>query len=394
MAPVRVAQIVGNLETGGMQMLVMELMRHLDPKRFEPWLYSLRGTNHFASEIQERGWHFEQIQVSRRLRQRQVKDLATALRRDGIEIVHPHADLANIAGRAAGVVAGCPSILAHFHNTYEHRLSPERLEVENFLAQHTDAIVCCGHGVAEHYRETYKPGETPVRTIVNGFDLSPFRAASRQREDLRRKFGYREDEFIILHTARFEPHKQPGLLLEAVSIAAPRLKNWRVVYLGKGSLYDETVEQARRMFPEERVHFVGWSREVPEHLAAADVFVLCSRNEGLPLSVVEALASGVPVVASDITGPSEVLSGQECGTLIPMGNAAALAEAIIRLHDDRVLWQRYVENGRVRAEEYGIGAFINRVQELYDSVLAMPRRPRAPLGSFSTMRLLHRLRER
>lgn len=386
-APLRVAQVSGNLETGGMQMLVMEIMRNLDRSRFEPVLISLRNPNHFAEEIAARGWKHLRVDVSRRPRHAQLRNFASVLREERIDLIHSHADHANIASRAAGAMAGTRAILAHFHNTYEHRMSDRFRRVENRLAHLCDGIVCCGQGVEEFYRGHFQPGGTPVRTVVNGFNLQPFRETACRREELRRQLGFKEDEFVILHTARFEPHKHPALLLDALKIAAPRLGKWRCVYLGEGSLHASVRQRAAAEFPGAPIEFKGWSREVAEHLAASDVFVLCSRNEGLSLSIVEALACGLPVAASNIIGPREVIRNEGEGVLFSPGDAQSLAEAIVRYREDRDYWLAVSEQGRRRAEDFDIAAYMHRIHSVYEETLAARTAPREPLGALASLRL-------
>lgn len=403
--PLRIAQMVGNLETGGTQALIIELMRRLDRARFDPVLVHFKGPNHFADEIKARGWRCLKVRASRSYRSSELRALAAILRAEDIQIAHTHSDHANFAGRAAAVHAQIPWIIAHYHNTYEHRLDERFLRMEAHLAPHTDAVVACSKGVEEFVRQRIDLKDCPLRLVQNGVSLEPYVQAGADREGARRALGIPAGVFHIVHTARLEPHKQPERLLHALSIATLErdrgLGDWRLTYVGGGSL----AESLKRMVVEldretvarggeaiaPRVHFAGWTKDIPLWLAAADVFCLVSRNEGLPLSLVEAMAAGTATIASDVVGPREVIEHERSGLLIEPQGEKSLVEALLRLRHDIALRAQLVDNGRVRAKDFSIERFVREIEALYDGVTAAPGcSARNPLGIFKRLGFLSR----
>ncbi len=379
---IRIAHIVGNLETGGMQSVVVEIMRKLDRERFDPFLLHFRGPNHFATEIADSGWECHRVGMNRNYKWRHLQRLGTFLRSQNVDIVHTHSHFANFAGRVGAVMGCVPRTIVHYQNTYEHRLDDQFRAMEEFLAPNTDLILACSHGVDEFLKQNFQLGDTPVEILPNAVHLAPFEEARANREEHRQRNDVQDDVFHIVHTARLEPHKHPERLVEALYLSqiteGKSLGNWRASFIGGGSQED----QLRRLIAEldekaiaqgaepisPRIRFAGWTKEIESWLAAADVFVLVSENEGLPLSLVEAMAAGAPSVCSDIIGPREVIQDGENGLLIDSHEPANILDAIHKLRHDRSLRERLVEGGISRARDYGMDQFIRRMEAIYEQV--------------------------
>ncbi|MBI5154383.1 glycosyltransferase [Candidatus Poribacteria bacterium] len=392
----KIALIVGTLETGGAQTLVMELMRGLDRRHFEPILIHFKKANHYADEIRTAGWKCVRIRLNRAYRHEAVYRLAVVLKRERIDIVHTHSDFANTAGRVAAAIAGVPHVIAHMHNTYEHRMDKRFLAVESFLAPRTDQFLACSTGVRDYCAARFPLGGRPVRTVVNGINLDPFFEAGRRREAIRAELGIPPDVFHIVHTARLEPHKAPEQLFKALALGVQKgvLGRWRATVLGGGSLEDHLHErigdydrmlQAQGLEPiGPRIEFAGWRWDVARYLAAADVFVLSSKNEGLSLSLVEAMAAGTPAIAPDIIGPREVLEGGKDGLLIDATDPGNILDALCRLQADHVLRDRLVVQGLDRARDFSRGRFVSEMQGIYEQVATRPQpRQASPMGSIA-----------
>lgn len=405
--PKRIAQIIGNLETGGAQVLLIEMMKRLDRARFEPLLVYFREPNHFEAEIQSGGWKVRKVRLSRACRPGQVRKLARLLAGEGIELVHTHSDTANFAGRAAALHAGVPRVLTHYQNTYEHRLDQHFRRLEAHLAPHTDGFVACSQGVKDFLAENLDLAGRPVRVLRNAVDIGPYREARGQRTAHRERLGIAPDVFHLVHTARLEPHKQPEVLLQALSLSTRRpdrqLGDWRLTFVGSGSQREELERELARLDEEaaevggeriaQRVHFTGWTRDMAGWLAAADLFCLVSRNEGLPLSLVEAMAAGTPAVSPDIVGPREVVESEDQGLLVDSSRPDAVLDAIHRMRTDTEYYGRAARNGIARAEEFAIEAFMERCHALYDEVLADEFGPATrPNGLFGRTVFLMKLR--
>jgi len=368
----RIVHVAGNLETGGMQNMMLQIVRNCDPAKYESVIVHFKGPNHFSKEIRANGWKRVKVPMSRKLSPGRVFALGRQLRDLRPDIVHLHSDFANNAGRVACVAAGISRVVVHQHNTYEHRMNDDFRRRENALIPHSDTIICCSRGVEEFYRANFNVEGARIRRIVNGIDIVPFEKMHERRAELRARLGYAEGEFVVIYCARFEPHKQPGILVDALHHAAPRMKRWRGVFLGGGSIFEETKAKGRKLFPGGELDFKGWTPNVAEHLVAADAYVLCSKNEGLALSMVEALASGLAVVASNVVGPREVITDGEDGLLVPVNSVEGLGDALARLENDRDFMKRISDGGARRAQHFSLPRFMGEMEECYQDVLSRP----------------------
>lgn len=406
-APRRIAQVIGNLETGGAQVLLIEMMRRLDRGRFDPVLVHFREPNHFEADCEREGWEVRRVPLSRSCRLNQVRALARFFISERIELVHTHSEFANFAGRAAAIHAGTPHLLVHYQNTYAHRMNQHFRNLEAHLAPHTDGFVACSEGVRRYLSEHLNLAGRPVRMLPNAVDLAPYRTARADRGGHRQSLGVPSGVFHILHTARLEPHKQPEMLLRALSLATRRpdreLGEWRLTFAGSGSMREELEREIAHLDEEAvtrgggriagRVHFAGWTRDIAGWLASADVFCLVSRNEGLPLSLVEAMAAGTPTISPDIIGPREVIAAPEHGLLMDSVRPDLVLDALHRFRTDPEYYRRVVDGGIARAEDFAIEQFMDGCHALYEEVFSgqLGTAPR-PQGWLNNLGFLMRLR--
>jgi len=400
--PLRVAQVLGNLEFGGVQKLVIELMRGLDRSRFDPILVYFRAPNLFEGEVRERGWLCHKVSVSRSYRPREIRGLARVLAEENVDLVHAHADFACFAARAAALLLPRPiPAVAHYHNQYYHRLDTAFQSRETMLQPYTDRIVVCGEAVGQFVVDTLGVPPDLVCVVKNGVHLEPFEQAGRRRHEARMKYGIPPGTFHIIHTARLEPHKMPQRLLYALAQVKDVSRPWRATFVGGGgeenslrALLASLVQSDGRTPLAERVVLAGWSNDIPEYLASADLFVHCSKQEGLPLAILESLAAGTPVIASNIPGNREAIVDGESGLLVDMDDPSGVAEVLGRLMGDPALVKRLAEGGRSRAKEFTIERYIQEIEAIYDGVFASPRtKPDPPRGWLGRRRFLRDLRK-
>jgi glycosyltransferase involved in cell wall biosynthesis len=165
------------------------------------------------------------------------------------------------------------------------------------------------------------------------------------------------------------PIKGPEVLLEAMGHVWQRRSNIALIYVGKGDLEEPLKAMVRRLNVADRVRFLGWRTDIPDLMHSFDIFVLPSRNEGMGRVIVEAMAAGLPVVASRTGGLPDLVSDGHNGFLVPPGDAAALGRAIRKLCDTADLRQRMGEQGRRRAEDFSLQRMVDKLDALYIRML-------------------------
>ncbi|OLC54089.1 MAG: hypothetical protein AUH92_04730 [Acidobacteria bacterium 13_1_40CM_4_69_4] len=300
--------------------------------------------------------------------------LARLLRGRRFDIVHTHTSKAGALGRLAAALTLGPPVVhqphGHLFYGYHRRFDSGLLILaERLLARLARRqIALSWRGAEEHLaRGIGRPGEFSV--VRSGIDLRPFRRAGRVRPACRLRLGLRPDEFAVGSLCRLERIKGVEELVRGFARAAggrPRLRLWLV---GDGSLRDPLLRMARRAGLADRVSIAGSWVRAQEFLPALDLFVLASRNEGMGRALVEAMASGLPIVATAVGGMPEVLEEGRAGLLVPPGDPQAIAEAIGRLMDDPRLAAELGRRARARSLSFGAGRMNHALLRLYREVL-------------------------
>ena len=198
-----------------------------------------------------------------------------------------------------------------------------------------------------------------------GVDLTRFRTAPDARRTMRDRLGLSEGDVALLYAAEFSGRKSQHTLLEAL----PGLpENVKLLLPGSGALLDDCRAQAASLGVADRTVFPGQVHDMPRWLAAADIAVSSSRSEGLPFNIIEAMACGLPAVASAVKGHTDLI-GPENGLLYPYGDAKAFAAAVERLVSDAALRAELGQAGREKMQRYALDAVLPQVMDRYLSVM-------------------------
>ncbi len=177
------------------------------------------------------------------------------------------------------------------------------------------------------------PLQDKIAVICNSVDVERYRQTV-DRAAIRRQLGLAEDAHLMAVVATFKRQKGHGYLVEAAAGVIPQAPNFHLLFVGDGELREELQTQTRRLGLEKHIHFLGLRSDVPALLAASDYFVLPSLWEGLSMALVEAMASGLPIIATAVSGTTQVMIPGETGLLVPPGDVDGLKQAILRLLAD------------------------------------------------------------
>ncbi|HLI85957.1 MAG TPA: glycosyltransferase [Bryobacteraceae bacterium] len=226
--------------------------------------------------------------------------------------------------------------------------------------------VAVSRAVARSVVELYG-GAEPV-TIPNGIPVCNFRFDASARREWRAAQGFEQDAFLFLATGRLEVPKSPVRLLRA--FAELVRERCYLLFAGDGPLRPTVEEEIRRLTLENRVRLLGRRGDVPECLSAVDAFVLCSDWEGNPLGLMEAMACGLPVIATSVGGVPELVQDRRHGLLVEAGDAAALTSAMRAVLDSAELRRALGEAARRRARaEFTVDRMVESYSRLYRTVL-------------------------
>ena len=315
---------------------------------------------------------------------RVVTEIYSLLRRWRPRIVHTHMAKAGAVGRTAAAVynrTAAPADRARVVHTYHGHVlegyfgrmkSTAFITAERALARVTDRLVAISPRIQSELVHDYRIGRaSQYRIVPLGFDLSPFaRIDAAARAAARVQLGISEDVPVITPVGRLTAIKQHELLLAAARDVAATHRHLVVLIAGDGERRAELEGLSRTMNLGAAVRFLGWRRDLATLYAATDVFVLTSRNEGTPVALIEAMASAVPGVSTDVGGVGDVIADDGMGRRVRDGDARALAAAISELLMDRD--RRRLLGARAREHviaRYTLDRLVDDVAHLYRDLL-------------------------
>ena len=290
-------------------------------------------------------------------------------------IVHTHTAKAGTLGRLAAWLARVP-VRVHTYHGHVFRGYFGRWEtalyiaVERLLARITTRIIAISPLQAEELRRYLKVRPDKICVIPLGFDLRRFvdtdAQAARARFRERIEAG---DRVVVTMVGRLTAIKNHALALRAVALMGESAGNVLLVLVGGGEEEEGLRQLAHSLGMAERVVFAGWWEDLEAVYYGSDVVALTSDNEGTPVCLIEALACGCPVVATDVGGVADVLEHGQFGILVPMGDVEAFAAALRRLRDPSQRARLVGVGRRAVLARYDVARLVSDVENLYDELL-------------------------
>ena len=254
-------------------------------------------------------------------------------RETGINVLHSH----NFASWLYGGIARrfIPGI-RHIHTEHSGvEPSPRRFFLERRLTQMTDVVVAVSKGVKRYMVDRVGIPANKVRIVYNGVDLNRFTYNEGTRSKIRSELSISTDDVVAGVVARLVPVKGHGFLLEAMRILSEKAPPLRLMIVGDGDLRKELEQKTAVMGLSNRVSFLGERQDIPQIMSAMDMYVLPSESEGMNLTLLEAMSIGLPVVARDVGGNSEVVCHGETGLLVSSRDVKQFAEGLMRMAEGR-----------------------------------------------------------
>ncbi|MDD4267544.1 MAG: glycosyltransferase [Pirellulaceae bacterium] len=369
MPPIRLALCITDLDVGGAERCLEELVIGVDRRRFSPVVYCLapRPQNDEAScgaPVERAGIAVHYL-GARHLWSlpRVIRDLSERLRRQNPQVIQTFLFHANIVGRLAARRAGVPCVVSGVR-VAEHR-ARWHLWVERWTRNLVDRHVCVSRAVADFTARNTGIDNNRLVVIPNGIDVDRLRAV---KAASLAEYGIAAGRRAVTFVGRLDPQKGLSWLLDTAVEWLPRLASHDLLLVGHGRQRAALERQAVRLGIGGRVRFAGWRPNVAEILAASDLLVLPSRWEGMPNVVLQAMALGLPVLATDVEGTRELL-GPAAAQTVAYGDTPTFVNRLVTLIEDRRSGAELgLENRQRAASEFSLGAMIAAYQRLWESL--------------------------
>jgi glycosyltransferase involved in cell wall biosynthesis len=379
---IRVLRIIARLNIGGPAIHATLLTTRLNPAIYDA---SLVSGSEDAAEGNYLDLHDRTLEVisvpelGREIRGLQdltaLRRLIAVMRRTRPHIVHTHTAKAGTLGRLAAIATGVPIVVHTYHgHVLNGYFSPAKTWVftmiERLLALGTTRLLAVSNRVRGELLEKGIGRPERFQVVPLGFDLDVLQQASRRRGELRAELGLDANAPLIGIVARLVPIKAHEVFFDAAARIAAQLPEARFLIIGDGERRAELEALVERLGLTPRVHFLGWRGDLDRVYADLDAVVLTSKNEGSPVALIEGMAARRAVVSTAVGGVPDIVEHEVTGLLVPDGDGAAVAAAVLRLLADPALAARLGEAGqRAVLATFAASRLVDDVDHLYQQLL-------------------------
>ena len=359
----KILHLVESLERGGLERVVITLARAQRDAGNDVAVCCLFHQGQLAGELSSTGIRVTSANKTRGFDFRSIRHIRRELMQSGAAVLHTHNAVSNYYGALA--VAGTPVRLFNTRHGMGFDQRPgrkERLYRVSLLRTTAVAMVC--EAARIHYVAADVVPARLANVVRNGIDIGRFAAdAASRRSTARRALGLSEDAFVVGTVGRLNWAKNHALLISGFALLAARLPSSRLLIVGDGELRTSLTKQIEQSGLSDRVLLVGDRDDVPDLLAAMDVFAMTSTTEGYSVALLEAAAASLPTIASDVGGNAEIVQAGVTGQLLASLTAASLADALEHLAGDAVMRLEMGRRARAWAEQQASIASMTRAYE-------------------------------
>ncbi len=366
--------IMMQMEMGGSERLVHSLVLRLDRNIFNPaiaWFYGDKIVKDFA-DLNVPLYHVPKV---KRFDFSTMQKMEKIITDNSIHIVNAHHFMSMVYAFHGCKIVNHAKLIYTEHSEWEiNKISWIWRRVGSYLLSRSDAVVGVSAGVSKQMQNTFKIDNSKTFTIQNGVNCKDF--ANNKKSDVKEKLDISNNEKVIGMTANLKKIKNHLFLLKAFNELIKDYKNVKLLIIGQGFEGDaENTEHELKNYVYEQglrknVLFLGYRSDIRDLLGILDVFCLTSFKEGLPISLIEAMAAGLPVVGTDVEGIREVIIPNRNGFLVPIDDVMGLKRALYTLIQNETLRKKYCEESKILARDtYSLDKCVKQYQHLFLSLM-------------------------
>jgi len=364
---IRVLYLIWSLDLGGAEQVVVDLARRLSKQNFKPMICCLNDKGRLSPLVEKEGIKVFALHKKPKFDPFLISKLIDLIKREKVDLIHTHLFTANLWGRIAGKLCEVPVVSSE--HGMDHWRRGFHWALDRMLTSVSKGMVFVSESAKRFYSEKNPSVNGKSRVIHNGIEIANFQNPY-PKEEIRKSLGIAIGEQVIGIVGRLVPEKAHEDFIEAIQLLAQEKKNILGLIIGEGELSESLKKLVQQIGLEQHILFAGYRSDLVQLYHSMDVLVLSSLREGLPLTLLEGMAAGVPVVATDVGGIKEVIKDGEDGVLVPPNDPAALANAISRILDDSILRERVVSAAKEKVKNYfSVEKMVNDHELLYAEVL-------------------------
>jgi len=368
---IKILECIRQGQIGGGETHLLSLIENLDKIKYAPVVLSFTE-GPMVEQFKKMGIVTYVIQTEKPFDIRIWKKVKKLMEFEKIELVHAHGTRANSNVFWAARELNLPVVYSvhgwSFHDDQNPIIKKIRIAGENMLVSKMDAIISVSESNKQTGKKYLKRFDSQV--INNGIDQEKFNAEGNYK-DIRAELGIEKNATLVLFIARFTAHKQPLALISAFITAIKEAPELILLMVGDGDQKDKAVKIVKDRGLESKILFQPFRQDVPDILASADIFVLPSLWEGLPIGLLEAMSMGKAVIGTNVDGTSEVIENNSNGLLVELENLNIdLAKAIVLLARDEQLRHRLKTNARITVQnKFNAASMTRQIENVYAGLM-------------------------
>ena len=362
---INVAHIVQSFDVGGIEKLVVDLITNSKDSRFQYTVFCIDSKGRLASGLEEKGVEVIELNKRKGVDLSLIFRFADELKRRKIEVAHSHNPGPAFYGGLAARLSGIPVIIYSKHGIkLGARLKDKLLETFSFMLQ--DHIVAVSEKAFRFMIDKERAPAKKMLLIENGIDLNQFKTGDLKKEAVLSKYDLPQLQYIIGIVARLDRLKDIPTLISAFGMLAKGHPDTSLVVIGDGEERGALEKLVKEIGLVDKVFFLGAQTRIPELLSIFSMFVLSSITESSPISLIEAMAAGLPVVATNVGGNAELIKDGYNGFIVEPKDIVGMRDAMLKIIEDKGLAKSMGEANRKAAfSKYGIENTIKEYESLY-----------------------------
>jgi glycosyltransferase involved in cell wall biosynthesis len=364
---IRILECIRQGQIGGGESHLLSLAENLDKNIFEPVVLSFTD-GPMIERLQNIGITTHIIHTEKAFDFLKWKQVRKLLADEKIDLVHAHGTRANSNIVWPAKQLKLPVIYSihgwSFHDDQSYFVKKARAFSEKILTQKSDINISVSESNKQTGRKYIKGFDSVV--INNGIDQDKFNPAKKFK-DIRQELNIDKDDMLLLFIARFTSHKQPLALIKAFAMAVKQLPHLKLLMVGEGDEKEEALQLAKELAVEGSITFTNFRQDVPDILASADIFILPSLWEGLPIGLLEAMSMGKAIIATNVDGTCEIIEDGYNGILTGLSNLNEdLAKAIVLLAGNASLREKFSNNAMETVRNrFNAAVMTKQIETLY-----------------------------